>query len=252
MARSSIRRSNDSDLREIHSWLTHEAKEGVSGNFLCNWRIVEESHSAGTMTVFIDGQTRRPVAFQCGELLKQGILQVKKAFRGRGIGKKLVSHLEKRALKQGITILSIRCANEESKSFWTDLGFKIYGEHGEAYKLLRMPLKPFHEYEAECDVVISFYLGSYLYGESLHPLEVHSLRAVSDKRKVYLQERLSFFPIQYDVSYWVDSVVKVEINGVTVLCDKLKYREARDLGFFKCRNGWVLDEITIPSEKHPY
>jgi N-acetylglutamate synthase-like GNAT family acetyltransferase len=92
MTRDTIRRSTESDLQAIHSWLRKEDAQGVKDNFLCNWEIIERSHGQGRLTVYVDGHSGVPVAFQLGGLLHPGILEVRNDMRRKGIGRKLVDY----------------------------------------------------------------------------------------------------------------------------------------------------------------
>jgi GNAT superfamily N-acetyltransferase len=116
---SSIRKSRPQDLVAIEKWLKEEDAQGVHGNFLCNWLVIERSHRDGDLFVYIDGTLQQPIAFQVGGLLSPGILQVRSQYRARGIGRKMVDHCISVAEKKGEHLLYIQCKPSTSIPFWS-------------------------------------------------------------------------------------------------------------------------------------
>ena len=106
---SRIRKSTDADLRAIHTWLVDQDARNIPGTFLCNWEVTKEMHKKGKLLTYIDGPSGQSVAYQWGSLVRPGILEVRHDMRGKGIGRKLVEHRIKQAIKSNECFLVIQC-----------------------------------------------------------------------------------------------------------------------------------------------
>ena len=110
--RSTIRRATPEDFKAVYAWLKEESTQGIHGNFLFNWSKIERYHKQGELLVYVDGTLREPIAFQVRGLIRPGILQVRNGFRGKGVGRKLVEHCVKKALKKNECLL---CGHRERR-----------------------------------------------------------------------------------------------------------------------------------------
>lgn len=246
--RSTIRRSTDSDLAAIHTWLSEEHGRDVPGNFLCNWNLTEECHEEGKLLVYVDGKAQIPVAYQWGGLIHSGILQVKEDFRGQGIGAKLVAHRIKQADKNNECILKIQCEPRASIPFWKKMGFTIFPELNNvcAYRILKktFPLPA----DGVCvNALIRFYPEDRKWSKSaVEPLACFSPPAVrTTDNVVHLGERVAFFEDIYRQGTAQDLVVEIEVDGNILCTEKAKYSEAQDRGIKRCLNGFYIDKIKL-------
>lgn len=244
VCRSSIRRSTPADLGAIHSWLIDEDAQGVDGNFLCNWSVIERSHDDGDLLVYVDGRSGLPLAFQLGGLIRPGILQVRHAYRGTGIGRKMVQRCIALACKREQCLLYIECKPSTSIPFWQRMGFtRIKGANGNnyAYQVIDKPLL-LPEQGVDVAVVVRFFPESRKWEPDTKPYAVFSppARRGSDGN-VYLAHRVQFhegaFPNVRDV------VIEVELEGSSRYRDKAKYEGARQIGLMRCVNGYYIDVV---------
>lgn len=242
--RSSIRRSSQADLEAIRSWLAEEERQGVHGNFLCNWSWIERAHRDGELLVYIDGKTSLPLAYQLGGLVTPGILQVRNICRGSGIGRKMVERCIARATKRDQYLLYIQCKPSTSIPFWEHMGFTLIedaGENSYAYRVIDKPLQLPSEGEAIA-VVIRFFPESSKWDSQARPYVAYSPEArLAPDGIVHLAQRVQFHECAFsDVR---DVVVEIEIGGVCRFRDKAKYEAARQVGVSRCVNGFYIDAV---------
>lgn len=249
---STIRWSTEKDISAIHAWLVEEKAKDVHGNFLCHWSATKESHEEGRLLVFVDGLSRIPVAYQWGDLVRPGILQVRHDMRGKGIGRKLVARRMEETDKCDEPILFIECNPSASIPFWKAMGFTlIENQHGKnnAYRVVEKK----HSLPADgriADVVIRFCPERRKRDKTATPRATAMPAAASTPDGVvHLSERVCFFdwprcPTGDDV------VVEIEVDGELRFCDKAKYDEAKLLGVRRCTNGFYIDFIQPPQPSH--
>ncbi len=247
LKRSSIRRSTDQDLAQVHTWLIEENEQGVHGNFLCNWRVIDRAHKNRNLLVYIDGAVGQPVGFQLGGLLSPGILQVRNSFRGKGIGRKLVERCFSLANKRNEPCLLIQCIPSSSILFWKKMGFTLldknrYGEHY-AYRVVnkshRLP-----EQGTDIDDAIAFYPESRRWEVNEKPYSYFSPSARIDSDGViHLGQRVIFH--EKTSPKYEDVLVGMEISGEPAYLDKAKYQQTRDMGVERCQNGYYIDLLRV-------
>ncbi len=231
-----VRKSIESDLGDIYSWLEEAEQTNVPDSFLCNWNVVKDSHQEGKLIVFAEDETNKPIAFQCGALLLPGILEVKFDKRKNGIGRKLVDHCVEQAINNDEWLLRIQCKPSSSIEFWKKMQFRIYDERNHAFRIipkrnsLPNPAQPTAievnvcERKSTATKVVSF-----------------SPTAVATRNEVFLAERISFFKHEYATA--TEPFVQVLLNGKEVFFDKTKRNEAKLLGFRHSHYGFCLDKI---------
>ena len=172
--RSSIRRSKPIDLDAIHSWLIEEKAQGIQGNFLSNWAVIKRAHRDGDLLVYVDGRTGLPLAFQLGGLIQPGILQVRHACRGKGIGRKMVRRCISLASRREQFLLYIECTPSTSIPFWQRMGFTLINSsigNNYAYQIIDKPLQ-LPEQGVAVAVVIRFFPELRKWEPSVRPYAV--------------------------------------------------------------------------------
>jgi GNAT superfamily N-acetyltransferase len=243
--RDAIRGSTDADLKAIHSWLVHEEANGVSDNFLCNWSIIKDCHRDGRLTVYIDGKSGVPVAFQLGGLIHPGILEVRSDMRRRGIGSRLVEYCVHKAIEQEECFLMIECTPQSSVPFWQAMGFTLYGDPTDGKKRAYRVLPKKHVLPAagtSVDVAISFYPEGRKGGEQLPPYQTwRPMAVVTSGGIANLSERVAFCREIH--SPMEDPVIEIVVEGRTRYFDKAKYPEAGSIGVRRCSHGFYIDKI---------
>ncbi len=247
-SRSSIRRSTKADLNAIHTWLVEEKNIGVHGNFLCNWSVIESAHQNGDLLVYIDGQSGQPVAFQLGKLIYPGILQVRKAYRRKGIGRKMVERCFSINRKRDECCLYIQCKPSSSIPFWESMGFSLINTrdgHHYAYQVLEKKLS-LPEKGVDSNVVIRFFPESRKWEPNNLPFAIHAPKArLGQDNIIYLEKRISFHKKTQTETFDLDIVVEIEVSGMRKYLDKAKYKEAQAIGVRHCTNGFYIDKIKL-------
>lgn len=242
-----IRWSNNHDMQQIHDWLREENKLEVHGNFLCNWNLTEQCHEEGSLLVLIDEIEGIPVAYQWGQLLSSGILQVRNGWRGKGLGRLVAEHCVELALQQDEMVLQVECKPSSSIPFWETMGFKIvegeFGENAKGFRVLSKELElPLGGRPALA--TISSFPEKRKWQEDVPAISAYRPDAiVADDGKVYLAERASFSISFHRLSR--DLVIEIIVDGELIYRDKAKYPDAKDHGVKSCRNGFYIDAVTI-------
>jgi GNAT superfamily N-acetyltransferase len=242
-----IRWSKNHDMQPIHDWLREENRLEVHGNFLCNWNLTMQCHEEGLLLVLIDEIEGIPVAYQWGQLLSSGILQVRSGWRGKGLGRLVVEHCVELALQQDEMVLQVECKPSSSIPFWEAMGFTIIeGEFGENAKGFRVLSKELELPLGGRPVLatISSFPEERKWQEDVPAIASYRPDAiVADDGKVYLAERASF-PISFR-RLSRDLVIEIIVDGELIYRDKAKYQGAQDHGVKLCRNGFYIDAVTI-------
>ncbi|MBN1928938.1 MAG: GNAT family N-acetyltransferase [Chlorobiaceae bacterium] len=247
-SRSSIRRSTNTDLTATHAWLVDEKKLGVHGNFLCNWSVIERAHQNGDLLVYIDGQSGQPAAFQLGKLIYPGILQVRKAYRRKGIGRKMVERCFSINRKRDECCLYIQCKPSSSIPFWESMGFTLINTrdgHNYAYRILEKNLS-LPEKGMDIKVVIRFFPESCMWETNKMPFAIHEPKArLGQDNIIYLDKRVSFNTKTQTDAFDRDVVIGIEVDEKQRYLDKAKYQEAQAIGVRRCTNGFYIDKIRL-------
>ena len=239
--KSGIRKSTDADLQAIHAWLVDQETRNIPGTFLCNWELTEKCHREGKLLVYIDGASEQPVAYLWDNL---GILEVRHDMRRKGIGRKLVEHRIKQAIKDNECFLYIQCEPTSSVPFWQRMGFTLLAPKNEntyAYRFLEKE----HQLPSDgvpVNVVIRFFSEDRKRNKNTPARCVATSDAVKTSDGiVHLAERVACFTDPHQNSG--DLVIEVEAAGKILVCDKAKYPIARDIGVQRCDLGFFLDVV---------
>ena len=243
-SRNRPRLSRAEDILNLRKWMEVEEHEGVEGNFLCNWNIIENAHEEKELLVYIDGPTNIPAAYQVGGLVCPGILQVKHTHRRRGIGKKLVEYCIKRALRADRTLLYIQCKPSTSIPFWESMGFHLieHDTQDHAYQNLAKSF-PVPGSGVKSQIAIRFYPEAKVWQPATPPYVEYGAEAVRTTPEIIsLPNR-----IQFHEKVWPkqgDTVVEVIVDNRSILIAKAKYEESSRAGLKSCPNGWYIDVIS--------
>lgn len=239
--------SNHHDVQQIHDWLQEEDALEVHGNFLCNWNLTQQCYEEGTLLVLIDEIEGIPVAYQWGQLLSSGILQVRNGWRGIGLGRLVVEHCVELALQKDEMVLRVECTPRSSIPFWEAMGFTIvegeFGENAKSFRVLskELALPPGGR---PISATISSFPEERKWQEDVPAVASYRPKAIAaDDGKVYLAERASFSMSFRRMGR--DPVIEIMVDGKLIYRDKAKYQDARDHGVKWCRNGFYIDAVTI-------
>jgi len=242
-----IRWSNNHDMQQIHDWLQEEDALEVHGNFLCNWNLTQQCHEEGVLLVLIDEIEGIPVAYQWGQLLSSGILQVRNDWRGKGLGRLIVEYCIELALQQDEMVLEIECKPSSSIPFWEAMGFTIiegeFGKNAKGFKVLckELALPPGGR---PALAKISSFPEERKWLENVPAIASYRPDAiVADDGMVHLAERASF-PMDFR-RMSRDPVIEIIVEGKLIFRDKAKYQAAQAHGVKWCRNGFYIDAVKI-------
>lgn len=125
-----IRLASKTDLDNIKIWLEDEYKKYGEG-FFVNVDVIEKYFEKKELFVCI--YNNFPAGFITGPFDGPSILNVKKGYKRRGIGKKLFKYFLDEAKKQHINVIKIQCKPESSIKFWETMGFSIKNDNGYYY-----------------------------------------------------------------------------------------------------------------------
>ncbi len=221
---------------------------GVHGNFLCNWHLTQQCHQEGELLVLFDETEGIPIAYQCGQLLQPGILQVRNTWRGKGLGRLVVQHCISLALEHDEMVLQIECEPESSIPFWKAMGFSIikgeFGDNPKGYRVLSKQLEmPVNGIPMAVSVKV--YPEKRMWEENVSPTASYSPKAVrGNDGKVYLAER-AVVPNNFSRTRPDDSIIELVINGELIYRNKARYKEAQNHGVRRCRNGFFVDIVAM-------
>lgn len=240
------RRSTDEDIEVIHRWLARQEADGVHGTFLCNWTITLERHKDGELLVYIDPATGEAIAYQWGNLVRSGILEVRSDRRRQGIGEAMVRHRLAEAFDHNEDLLVIQCKPISSIPFWRRMGFEtVQGERGNTYgyRVLRRQLNLPAEGRPVA-VSIEWFPESRKWDRGTVATGTFTPAAVQTlDGDVHLAERVHSFDGLPGQPRTGDVVVRIIVAGEERYFDKAKYDEAGWVGVQRCRNGYYLDCI---------
>jgi GNAT superfamily N-acetyltransferase len=246
-----IRKANKRDRAAIRTLLESEARKNVHGNFLCNWKVIED---ADVLLVCFDGGQ---LAGYFAEPFRGGILQVFQDKRGNGIGRALVEAAIDRVLDDE-PVLMVQCAPSTSVPFWGRMGFApvpASAELGGTVYMWRTIRKKFSAPPSgavPAQVVIRWYPESRQWDNAAQPVACFSVAAwIDDTGAAHLTERVAQLRYYQGVGQTSDLVVEIEVNGHVLYCDKAKYPKAKALGVVQCRGGFYLDVVMLKTLKTP-
>lgn len=241
-----IRFSTNDDLAAVRAWLTEEDSRKVHGNFFCNWSVITRAHERGNLLVCIDTSAGLPVSFQLGGLISPGILQVREAYRGTGLGKRMVEHCIELAIAHNEPLLYIECKPSTSIPFWQRMGFQLVGSGtgiNHAFRTIDKAL-PLPANGVDAKVIIRFYPKTRDWDMTTQPYATNSPTAKRDENgTVHLAQRVLFHEQAFH--HEGDLFVEIEVDGIQIFHDKAKRLEAAEKGLIRSRNGCFIDRIIL-------
>ncbi|MBV8502652.1 MAG: GNAT family N-acetyltransferase [Paucibacter sp.] len=236
-----IRPATDADIPKIWAWLKQQRRSGVEDSLMSGFEQYVLKYGTRDMLVFVDKRSDEHVAYQCGDLLKPGLLEVRTDVRRRGIAKALVEHRMAEAAAAGEDILRIQCV-PSSIPFWKSMGFTILpGNQDEltAFRYMERKL-PQPKNGRPVQVSIEWFSWERLWNPSIKPTQVDMIGGVVVGCNVFLARRALFAHALKEPG---DMIVRICVDGVEW------YREFvghRPLGVQDCANGWYLDGVKFP------
>lgn len=218
----SFRLTTDLDVDKIHSWLLEQDIEEVNDSFLCNWNLTRNVHDDNQLVVAV--LENEPIAYIWENF---GILEVRKDYRNKGVGKQLVEYAMKQAQEKGRHALFIESNPESSIPFWRKMGFEFHNKNKASYifdKSLDMPTDG-----SAIKVEIQFYPEQAKWNPQISPIKSFSPRAKVDNLGIiHLQYRVAVYVDH--IQYGGDAMLKIYVEGEIVYFEKAKYNEAREIG----------------------
>jgi GNAT superfamily N-acetyltransferase len=223
------------DITCILAWLKREYDEDGDG-FWCNANLISDAGKRPG-DIWVVRRNGEAVAFQLGRY-SASILSVRKDYRKMGVGTSLVEASVERAFSDDVNALSVQCQPEESFGFWERMGFVRYSDLEPissdvlvVYRIVPRTFKlPFAA--SSIEVVIGFYPESAQYGDAkdVVPIAEHHVAGVyADDGSIILNQRVIGLS-HYGRGGDGDTVVKVEIDGVSRCFCKAKHESARAVG----------------------
>lgn len=239
-----IRYSTDNDLHEILRWLKDQEDKNIDDTFYCNRNLTIKEHNEKKLIVYIDHKTNLPVAYQWGGLINPGILEVRKGFRGFGIGRKLVEYRINEARQKNIVLLNIECNPYSSIPFWKHMGFTLFNNNGNNAYMIVEKKNRLPKHGSSCSVNICLYHTKRQWDITTLPIKNLNQQALKTKSNyVYLLDRIIFFDPSHPNLQ--DPVISITIDGNEIYCDKVRYNEAKRIGVKSGGVVFYLDKIKL-------
>lgn len=112
------------DLEKVKDWLVEEEIKFNEG-FNCNWEIIEKTFKNGDLITLDFNEI--PIGFLVwskGEIYAEiDILEIRPAFRNKGIGRFFYSQICDYLRQNGYLAVKLFCAPIKSERFWKKMGF---------------------------------------------------------------------------------------------------------------------------------
>lgn len=116
-------------LDQIKEWLNDEYNRNLNG-FFGNIEIISKSFKEKNAICIIENHVA--VGFMTYYISEKAchisIANIKHEYKGKGLGRKLLSNLEQKLIKKGVLVIELKCSPINSKKIWKRLGFKEFIE----------------------------------------------------------------------------------------------------------------------------
>ena len=223
--------------RQYREWeaADYEGEICVRG-FRCNWDSVKRGWRAGRSSLDVLVKDSRAIGFLDG----YDILEVHPLQRGKGYGRILADFMVQKAWDDGRSVVEIEIAPPSALKFWESMGFTaVHGRRGNgsgiyAYKIMPRPLGVPNGHQAS--YAVEFYTPDAKYSGGAPFLTYAGTGSVAGEGSIDLPERVFCFSAAICDTY--DCFAKVKVGDEIVFFDKVKRREATDVGF-KTDHGYV-------------
>ncbi|TDR90261.1 GNAT family N-acetyltransferase [Enterovirga rhinocerotis] len=203
--------------------------EILERGFFCNWNIVRRSFERDPRNVHVLLMDGAAIGF----VDEMDILEVHPNFRRQGLGGMLADFMIRRAFDLGHSVAVIEVAPASAQPFWERMGFTMdvnrRGDGGGIYAFRRFERPQALGAGPRIPYRIAFHDRSRDWDESVEPFSVfEGMGEQQADGSVRLAERAYCFDATQPTSF--DCVVRVELAGRLLFEDKVKRREAQDVG----------------------
>lgn len=240
-----IRLATQFDFDFISRWLKEEFCKNGEG-FWNNLSIIESHFKEGQLFVYIHNNVA--VGFITGPIDGPDILNVKKGYKRKGIGRKLFKYILLEVIRRRISVIKIECNPESSINFWKKMGFLIEKAYGRTlgYKII--------EYKNNANKRKRFTLNIKTYSEEIYinndaePLFSYNLLAfLQNDNKLVFQKRLFLKKSELLNKIGKDLIISIEINGKKLFFDKAKRPQAEKIGIKESEHGYgyYIDYLSL-------
>lgn len=238
-----MRLANQSDFSFVSKWLKEEFDKYGEG-FWNNIAIIRSDFNQKQLFVYIHNKSA--VGFITGPIVGPSILNVKKGYKRKGIGRKLFKYVLAEAKKNYVSVIEVECFPESSIKFWERMGFSIEKKYGKifGYKVLEYKNKTVKKNPV--DVSIDTYSEDVYGDRNIKPLSSDNLTAfLQNDGKVVFQKRLFLKKGELFKERDKDLVLSIKINGKEIFFDKAKRPEAEKIGIEKSEHdyGYYIDYL---------
>lgn len=120
-------KTHGEQLNEVKDWLLKEHRPGSKG-FHNNIHNIENSFNLNLMSCLtFENQTIGFATWRLQDRIAYiDIFKIHPAFNKRGFGKHLFEELTSSFISQGVYVIELKFISEESKAFWTKMGFQKF------------------------------------------------------------------------------------------------------------------------------
>ncbi|RVU91543.1 GNAT family N-acetyltransferase [Flavobacterium columnare] len=138
---------NSEHLNQIYNWLKDESVKKLNG-FYGNFYVIENAFSEKRLICIIDkGLAIGYLVYSIdGKTAHISIANIKHEYKRKGLGLKLLEHLEKTLIKKNVIAIDLKCSPSSSIKIWKKLGFKELKEV-EKHRILKDPYLPPYLYK---------------------------------------------------------------------------------------------------------
>lgn len=231
-----VRLATQSDFNYISRWLKEEFDKYGEG-FWHNIQIINNCFLENQLFVYI--YDSMAVGFITGPIDGPSILNVKKGYKRKGIGRKLINHILIKATEHQISVIEIECNPESSINFWKKMGFSIEEKNNKilGYKVIKCNNKIVHNNPIE--VSIKTYSEDIYRNKDTEPLlSVNLVAFLQDDDKVVFQKRLFLKKGKLFKYIDKDLVLYIKLSDKEIFFDKAKRPEAEKIGVKKSEHGY--------------
>lgn len=240
-----IRLATQSDFNFISKWLKEEFDKYGEG-FWNNISVIADCFNEKQLFVYIYDNVA--IGFITGPIDGPSILNVRRGYRRRGIGRNLFEHVLDKAIKNKISVIKVECSPRSSINFWKKMGFsigivdsKILGHRIIQYQNKIICNNP-------VQVNIKTYSEDIFKNKHSRPLLCENFIAfLQNDGRISLQSRLFLKMGKLLKEFDKDLIVLIKINNEQKYFDKAKYKQAEDMGIKKLNHsyGFYIDYLNI-------
>ncbi len=240
-----IRKATLGDLEDILTFLKQEYDgESTGSGFWCNRDLIEQGQAARELEVLAHPPDGKILAF-CLWSIERGsmdIIEVRPAYRYRGLGRCLTQYILDRLRDQGFIGVEIQCMPQQSLQVWQKMGFRQVEkteqpDHTFAVYLLRERRATLGDAETKAVVIqLTQLSGRPLESKTavVQPSTLFCCRGTVRNTACILEEDFAAY-----LPLGSHHAITVQVEGYTPYLDEVKY--SADMGveirgnFVRCR-----------------